>query len=50
MQTKSEAKVLLQNFVTLVETQFDKKIKQIRSYNGLEFQLDQFYTAKGILH
>ena len=39
MKLKSEARIFLQNFVTLIETQFHAHIKYIRSHNGLEFSL-----------
>ena len=50
LKHKSEASIHLQNFVALIETQFDKRVKSIRSDNGLEFQMSQFYAFKGILY
>ena len=34
----------------MVETQFFVKVKSIRSNNGPEFALNNFYGSKGILH
>ena len=34
----------------MIETQFSIKIKSIRSDNGPEFALTNFYASKGILH
>ena len=40
----------MQNFVSLVENQFDAKVKCIRSDNGPKFFLKEFYASKGIFH
>lgn len=50
MKHKSETQNLLINFIYLVETQFDKKVKVVRSDNGPEFKLEHFYSSKGIVH
>ena len=34
----------------MVETQFLKKIKTIRTDNGTEFIMTDFFTKRGILH
>ena len=34
----------------MVETQFDTKIKCLRSDNGVEFNMDSYYASKGIIH
>jgi transposase InsO family protein len=34
----------------LVENQFGKNVKVVRSDNGLEFKISQFYSSKGIIH
>jgi hypothetical protein len=47
---KSEVSSLVQNFVCMVENQFDAKVKKIRSDNGPEFNLKQFFDSKGIIH
>lgn len=50
MKSKVETSVHLQYFCTFVETQFDRKVKVIRSDNGKEFEIKRFYVEKGILH
>ena len=50
MKTKSEASEKLKIFVYMVENQFEKKVKSIRSDNGPEFLMQEFYAEKGILH
>lgn len=34
----------------MIETQFSTKIKIIRSDNGVEFTMRDFYVSKGIVH
>ena len=41
--------LLLKSFVAFVERQFDTKVKMIRSDNGLEFIMKQFYNESGII-
>ncbi|CAL2238881.1 unnamed protein product [Prunus armeniaca] len=50
MKHKSDARTLLVNFINMIATQFDSKIKIIRSDNGPEFNLGSFYADKGIMH
>jgi hypothetical protein len=50
MKLKSETRSLLQSFILMIETQFGSTIKCIRSDNGYEFSIIEFYTSKGILH
>jgi hypothetical protein len=50
MKLKSETRNLVKSFVNLVENQFDKKVKAIRTDNGQEFILTEFYSSKGIEH
>jgi len=50
MKLKSEAASIIKSFVNLVQTQFNSKIKTIRSDNGREFLLKDFYNATSILH
>jgi len=38
------------DFITLMEKQFDTKIKAIQSDNGAEFIMKQFYASQGIIH
>ncbi|KAL5788385.1 hypothetical protein ACOSP7_005334 [Xanthoceras sorbifolium] len=46
MKHKSETRFLLQSFYIYVETQFNRKIKVLRSNNGLEFNMKEFYNYK----
>ena len=47
---KYEARMSVQKFVTLVERQFNTAVKHIRSDNGPEFLMSDFYASKGIIH
>ena len=50
LHSKAETQSHLKNFVSTAERQFDTKIKTIRSDNGLEFIMKQFYDETGIVH
>jgi hypothetical protein len=50
MKNKSEARQLLQNFVSLIHTQYKTIIKIIRSDNGQEFNCPSYYSSLGIIH
>jgi hypothetical protein len=50
LKLKSEVGDKIKGFVNMVETQFGRKIKRIRSDDGLKFFLNEFFCAKGILH
>ncbi|XP_061351896.1 uncharacterized protein LOC133296864 [Gastrolobium bilobum] len=50
LKTKSEARKALQNFIIMIENQFQKNVKCVRSDNGAEFAMTSFYQEKGILH
>jgi len=50
MKLKSETGFRVQSFVTLIQTQFHKIIKCIRTDNGPEFNLAQIFAAKEIIH
>ena len=50
MKNKSEASQKVKNFISMVERKFERKIKMIRSDNGHEFMLREFYDEKGIIH
>ena len=50
MKSKSETAALLKQFIILVENQFTKTVKVVRTNNGLEFKIDSFYASKGIEH
>jgi IS30 family transposase len=52
MKTKDEVFLHFQTFVNYVETQFDKKIKTLRTDNGTEFvnqKFSNFLKQKGIV-
>ncbi|KAL4274119.1 hypothetical protein GQ457_13G011820 [Hibiscus cannabinus] len=50
MHNKSEARSLIVEFCQMVETQFCAKVKCIRTDNAKEFDISDFYKAKGIQH
>jgi hypothetical protein len=50
LKHKSETRSKLIGFINLIETQYNTKIKVIRSDNGVEFLMPDFYSSKGILH
>ena len=53
MKAKSEASQLVRNFCTMVQTQFNTKVKTLRSDNGSEFvsnPMKSFYGEQGIIH
>ena len=50
LKQKSEIVNILENFVTFVQTQFEEIIKIIRSDNGTEFVITNFFAKKGIVH
>ena len=50
LTVKSAVKTILPSFVQLIETQFTVKLKKVRSDNGREFFLHDFFSSKGILH
>src|ERR1044072_4256537 len=50
MKHKLETQLLTKQFVKMVDIQFGHKVKVIRSDNGLEFLMSEFYATQGILH
>ena len=50
MQFKSEASYKLQTFCSFVENQFSVRVKTIRSDNGPEFFMKDFFASNGIVH
>ena len=50
LKLKLDTQFLIPNFVNMVKTQFNKSIKTIRSDNGTEFYLKDFFHSNGILH
>jgi len=50
LKQKFEVVKVLENFVVFVQTQFETAIKIIRSDNGIEFVMTNFFVNKGIVH
>jgi hypothetical protein len=50
MSSKGATRSLLVSFFTMIETQFNTKIKTIRSDNGLEFIMSDFFSSKRVIH
>ena len=50
LKNKSNTQFLIPEFANMVHTQFDTKIKSIRSDHVTEFYLKQFFHSTGILH
>lgn len=50
MKGKHQVQSLIQNFIALVETQYNRNVKGVRTNNGPEFALYMFYSEKGIPH
>lgn len=50
MARKYEVGHLIQKFCVMINTQFNKKVKILRSDNGQEFVLKSFYAKNGMIH
>jgi hypothetical protein len=50
MKYKSQTRSLLKSFFSLVHTQFNLQIKCIRTDNGSEFKMDEFFSLHGTIH
>ena len=50
MQHKSQTSFIIKSFFQLVQTQFKTKIKSLRSDNGVEFQMKDYFSDQGIIH
>jgi hypothetical protein len=50
MHNKSQTRSIVQSFFKMVATQFNRKIKSLRSDNGVEFHMDDFFSQQGTLH
>jgi len=50
LKTKSEVSTHVKNFIQMIETKFKIIPKIVRSDNGPEFLVIDFYASKGILH
>jgi hypothetical protein len=50
MNNKAQVRSMLCSFFQLVATQFQCKIKYIRSDNGVEFQMTEIFQSQGVIH
>ncbi|CAJ2651582.1 unnamed protein product [Trifolium pratense] len=50
MKSKAETRNHVMNLINMIQTQFNHKVKIVRSDNGPEFFMTEFYASKGILH
>ncbi|CAL1397690.1 unnamed protein product [Linum trigynum] len=50
LQTKAEARPKLKEFCNYIERQFDTSVKKIRSDQGKEFRMSDFFQNTGIFH
>jgi len=50
LKSKAEVQSKVEHFINFVKTQFEIKVKSIRSDNGPEFFLKSFLASNGILH
>jgi hypothetical protein len=50
MHSKYQTRSIVQSFFTMVATQFNIKIKTLRSDNGVEFCMDDLFSQQGTLH
>jgi len=50
LSTKADTKHNIESFANLVENQFNYRIKILRSDNGGEFHMKEFFHTKGIIH
>lgn len=50
MKYKLEVRTLIKQFCSYVERQFEVHVKSIRSENGQELKVNDYYNEKGIIH
>ena len=50
MHTKSEVRNHIANFTSYIENHFKTTVKTIRTDNGAEFSMTNFFSSKGIVH
>ena len=50
LKSKAEVQNRIKSFVSFAQTQFNTKVKAIRSDNGTEFLMSDFYLSHGIIH
>lgn len=48
MKQKSDTRLVLMTFIQSIEIRLKSKVKTIRTDNGPEFSISQFYSSKGI--
>ena len=49
LKSKSDVLTVFPNFIAMVETQFDRRVKAVRSDNAPELKFTSFYNSKGII-
>ena len=47
MQQKSDARVVVPKFFSMVETQFNTKVKKFRSDNAPDLKFHEYFAIKG---
>ena len=50
LKSKSEVSTRIKYFIIFAKIQFDSSVKIVRMDNGLEFNLVDFYSSRGIVH
>jgi transposase InsO family protein len=50
MYQKCQTRPFIQSFFKLVATQFNLKVKILRSNNGAEFHMEDFFASQGTFH
>lgn len=50
MRHKSDARSIIPKFFSVIETQFNTKIKSFRSDNALELLFTEYFASKGVVH
>ena len=50
IKSKSKVRQLILSFYSMVHTQFELRIKAIRTNNGVEFHMLEFFNVDGIIH
>ena len=50
LKLKSDVKTILPSFILQIENQFNTQLQRLRSDNGKEFLLHDFFSNKGIFH
>lgn len=50
MKNKSETTTHVSSFFSIVQTQFNVKIKKVQIDNGIDFNLHSFFNSHGVIH